>query len=378
MNQRKRLVENEPMKNLNHKASVIYSSALLVLVVLMIWLGAGGCSFEKDGDDFLGMKKIDFHSHYRYPRVSLIHFFKQYEIQAILIDVTTSDSSGIQRRWDPQKAHRDLYPEHFYLCTSFSGDGIDEDSYAHKVIEQIAEDVRNGAMMVKVWKNFGMVTQDSTGAFVQIDDARLRPIWEYLTEQGIPVIAHIGEPIQAWRPLDDPTNPHYGYYQDHPQYHAFNHPEIPSWESIMRARDRWISANPDLTIIGAHLGSMSHDVTLVAERLDAYPNFYVETAARFGDLARQPSEKVKSFFTEYQDRILFGTDYGNTTPEAEMDPADLTAEVERIQDNYRLLWDYVATKDSVIIRGQHTEGLGLEKSTLEKFFYANALKILGL
>ena len=61
----------------------------------------------------------------------------------------------------------------------------------------------------------------------------------------------------------------------------------------MQARDRWLAKNPSLTAIGAHLGSMAYDVAEVARRLELYPNFYVETAARFADLAKQRSSAVR-------------------------------------------------------------------------------------
>ena len=53
---------------------------------------------------------------------------------------------------------------------------------------------------------------------------------------------------------------------------------------LFRRGTTWISKNPDLKILCAHMGSMSHDVDMIAERLDKFENMYVEPAARFGDL----------------------------------------------------------------------------------------------
>ena len=41
----------------------------------------------------------------------------------------------------------------------------------------------------------------------------------------------------------------------------------------------------------------------VIARLDRYPNFYVDCAARTPDLTLLPSEKVRAFFAKYQDTI---------------------------------------------------------------------------
>lgn len=326
--------------------------------------------------DQQSVKKIDMHAHYQYERDYLPGFYKKWNMQALLVDVAIADSVGVNRSWDEYVAHAKAQPDLFFLCSSLIGVGIDAPDFAEKQIEQLGKEIEEGAKMVKVWKNFGMVTKDATGKFIQIDDARLQPIWNFLAERNIPVMAHIGEPVQAWRPLDDKNNPHFGYYSDHPEYHAYKHSEIPSYETIITARDNWITNNPDLRILCAHMGSMSHDVDMVAERLDKFSNIYVEPAARFGDLVGQDSKKVKSFFEKYQDRIMFGTDYGNSSPQGEISVDDLKNEQQNLQENYQRLWTYVATKDSVAERGQKNIGLGLSVEVLNKFYYQNASNFL--
>ncbi len=323
------------------------------------------------------LKKIDVHTHFKYSREYLPEFFKKWNMQGVLVDVYREDSKGIVRSWDEYLTHAQTYPEMFRLCSAIIGVGIDAPDYAQKTIEQLSREIDSGARMVKVWKNFGMVTQDASGKYIQIDDPRLQPIWDFLKSKQIPVMAHIGEPEQAWRELD-PKNPHYGYYMGHPQYHAYNFPEIPSYETIIAARDNWVQKNPDLNILCAHLGSMSHNVDMVAERLDKFPNMYVETAARFGDLASQDSDKVKAFFTKYQDRVFFGSDYGNSTPQDSLRITQPEEELRSLDTNYRLLWEYLSGTDSLEIRGQKTRGLGLPVDILKKVYYQNTVDFLKL
>lgn len=324
------------------------------------------------------VNKIDVHAHYKYERDYLAAFFKKWNMQGVLVDVSISDTVGVNRSWDEYVAHTKAQPDLFFLCSSLIGVGIDAPDFAEKQIQRIKEEIVAGALMVKVWKNFGMVTKDASGKFIQIDDARLQPIWDFLRARNIPVMAHIGEPVQAWRSLDDPNNPHYGYYMDHPEYHAYQHPEIPSYETIITARDNWIANNPELKILCAHMGSMSHDVTMVAERLDKFPNIYVEPAARFGDLVGQDSDKVRAFFEKYQDRIMFGTDYGTSRPQDGMTNDELKAEEQNLDASYQRLWTYVATKDSVAERGQKNIGLGLPINILNKFYHQNVIGFLKL
>jgi predicted TIM-barrel fold metal-dependent hydrolase len=328
--------------------------------------------------DQRSIKKVDMHAHFKYERDYLPAFLKKWNMKGNLVDVSLADTTGVKRSWNEYVTLAKAQPELFFLCSSLIGVGIDEPDFAEKQIERLKTEIEQGARMVKVWKNFGMVTKDASGEFIQIDDSRLQPIWDFLKEENIPVMAHIGEPVQAWRPLDDPNNPHYGYYSEHPEYHAYQHPEIPSYETIITARDNWIAKNPDLKILCAHLGSMSHDVAMVAERLDKFPNVYVEPAARFGDLVGQDSEKVRAFFEKYQDRILFGTDYGNSKPQDGMSPDDLSSEQKNLDEDYQRLWMYVSSKDSIAERGQKNVGLGLSEAVLEKFYYGNAVGFLDL
>ncbi|MGW9686276.1 amidohydrolase family protein [Flagellimonas sp. 2504JD1-5] len=328
--------------------------------------------------DEKSIQKIDVHAHYKYDRDYLQDFFKEWNMKGILVDVAIEDSTGIRRSWQEYTELSQARPELFWLCSSLIGVGISDPDFAKKEIARLTEEIKQGAKMVKVWKNFGMVTKDANGIFIQIDDERLQPIWDFLKEKGIPVMAHIGEPVQAWRPLDDPNNPHYGYYTQNPQYHAFQHPEIPNYETIISARDNWISKNPDLKILCAHMGSMSHDVDMIAERLDKFENIYVEPAARFGDLAGQDSKKVRTFFEKYQDRIMFGTDYGNNSSQDLFSADAFQKERNELHEAYSQKWRYLSSRDSLEIRNQKTVGLGLSKAVLQKVYYQNIANLLKL
>jgi len=318
------------------------------------------------------VQKIDIHSHFQFTRDYLPEFFEKWNMQSVLVDVAIEDS----RAWDSYVENEQQNSNLFFLCSSLIGTGIDSPDFAQKNIKRLEKEIASGAKMVKVWKNFGMVTKDGSGNFIQIDDKRLQPIWDFLVEKEIPVMAHIGEPVQAWRPLDDPKNPHFGYYTEHPQYHAYKLLEIPAYETIIAARDRWIENNPSLQILCTHMGSMSHDVEMVAERLDKFPNMYVEPAARFGDLASQDSKKVNAFFQKYQDRVFFGTDYGNSMVQDSI--SDLEIEKKELDENYNNLWKYLSGTDSLIIRNQKTNGLGLPTDILKKVYFQNASSFLKL
>ncbi|MGF1557628.1 MAG: amidohydrolase family protein [Flavobacteriaceae bacterium] len=325
-------------------------------------------------------ERIDTHAHFKYDRDYLEPFMKNRKMKAVLVDVSkidATDSISVERSWDEYVALAQKHPDLFWLCSSLIGVGIDAPDFAEKEIARLTKEIAQGAKMVKVWKNFGMVTKDNAGNYIQIDDPRLQPIWNFLKAQNIPVIAHIAEPLQAWRPLD-PKNPHFGYYSEHPEYHAYNFPKIPSYETIIAARDNWIAKNPDLQILCAHIGSMSHDVDMVAARLDKYPNMKVELAARFGDLATQDSKKVRAFFEKYQDRIMFGSDFGNGQVQDSLSHEQLVLEQEELAAQYDLLDAYLSSSDTLLIRGQTNVGLALPSEVLKKVYVTNVTDFLKL
>jgi predicted TIM-barrel fold metal-dependent hydrolase len=320
--------------------------------------------------DLRAIPKVDVHAHYRTDNPELVPALAAWNARAVLVNVTGSDRK-IDEKWRDMSALRAAHPDRFYQVATFDPFRIDEPDFAPKVIEQLRAQIAAGAKGVKVWKDIGMEVKDANGRYVQIDDPRFQPIWDFLVAQNVPVMAHIAEPLAAWRPLTD-SSPHFWYYSNNPQYHAYSHPEIPRHEEIIAARDRWLARNPKLTVVAMHLASLEYDVAEVAKRLDAYPNLYVETAARINDLAMQPSERVRDFFVRYQDRVMWGTDFG--------EGAVSRAGLESSFDQH---WRYYATPDTVTLgsaRGWHrtVKGLALPRAALEKFAHRNAERVLRL
>jgi len=312
--------------------------------------------------------KVDVHAHYRTDAPELIAALAEWNVRAVLVNVTGSERN-IAEKWRDFRALQAAHPDRFFLVTTFDPFRFNQPDFVSSTIAQLRADIAAGAKGVKVWKDIGMELKDDRGMYVQIDHPRFQPIWDFLAEQRIPVMAHIGEPMAAWQPLNE-ASPHFWYYTNNPQYHAWAHPEIPRHEEIIAARDRWIARNPRLTIIGMHLASLEYDVDEVGKRLDAYPNLYVETAARINDLAMQPSEKVRDFFLRYQNRVMWGTDFG----EGSTSRAGLNASFDQ-------QWRYYASGDTVTLgsaRGWHrtVQGLSLPMTVLDKFAHRNAERVL--
>jgi predicted TIM-barrel fold metal-dependent hydrolase len=169
----------------------------------------------------------------------------------------------------------------------------------------IDDGFKNGAVAVKFWKEIGMVVKDPNGRYVMVDDPRFDPLFDLIQRSGKTVIAHIGEPYNCWLPLDSMTvDGDRHYFKEHPQYHGYLHPEVPGYWKQIEARDHVLAKHPKLHVVGCHLGSLEFDVDELAKRLDGYPNFAVDMAARIVHFQVQDQNKVRKFILKYQDRLL--------------------------------------------------------------------------
>lgn len=274
------------------------------------------------------------------------------------------------------EAYRSISHRHrgrFAWITSFDLPRFDDAGYCQAVIEQLEKDFADGAVAVKIWKNVGMVVKKPNGDFLQMDDPLYQPIWDYLIKLKKPLLGHLADPLQCWLPLTE-KGAYCSYYRKHPEWHMYTKPDFPHHSEIMAARDRVLEKNPGLQFVGAHLGSMEYDLDEVARRLDAYPNFAVDTSARFWSIALQDRDKVIRFFDRYQDRVLFGIDSG--VPGGLLAEPDLSIEdrVNSIRSTYEMEFQYFETDGMIDLHGDQIQGIKLPESIQRKFYWENAMR----
>jgi predicted TIM-barrel fold metal-dependent hydrolase len=222
-----------------------------------------------------------------------------------------------------------------------------------------------GAQGLKIWKLFGLQVRDQAGVLADVDDQRLIPIWETAGELGLPVVIHVADPVAFFDPIDA-TNERWEELGAHPDW-AFTSPPFPPFLHILDGLHRLVARHPATTFIGAHVGCYAENLDWVGAMLDDCPNYYVDIAARLGELGRQPYT-ARRFFLRYQDRILFGSDMGP-------DP-----------DGYRVAYRLLETEDEyfnyntgpVPAQGRwYAYGLNLPDEVLLKVYSTNAQHVLG-
>jgi len=270
----------------------------------------------------------------------------------------------------------DFYKEHLRQCQAVSKERfivffspdfsrIDEPDFGNKEAARLEEAVKLGCRGLKIFKTLGLINRDKSGKLIPVDDPRIDPIWAKCGELRIPVMIHVTDPVAFFTPLDK-YNERYDELQAHPDW-LFYGPQYPSKNEILTQRNRVIARHPKTIFVGAHVANLPEDLGAVAQWLDTYPNLYVDIDARISELGRQPYT-ARKFFIKYQDRITFGTD---TMPSAVA---------------YRIYYRFLETDDEYFnpSGGHHLQGrwniygIFLPNEVLEKVYYKNAEKLLGM
>lgn len=314
---------------------------------------------------------IDAHIHYGDDHPNLLALLEKRRIKLLNISFAAQPGRSWRKSADRYRDLAQQHPERFAWCTSFDLPEPDEDGYIDRIVGELERDFAQGAVGCKIWKNIGMEVRKEDGSYLLVDDPILDPVFESVTAAGRTLLAHIAEPLACWQPLDE-SNPHYGYYSRNPQWHMVGRSDMPSHGALMAARDRVLERHPRMRFVGAHLASLEWDVDVLAERFDRYPNLVVDISARVVDLICQDSSKVRRFFIEYQDRILFGTDVVLRGSLSEMAEEARDEALAGLDARFETYLAYLESGTLVRERGRESEGLNLPAAVLDKILRTNA------
>lgn len=326
-------------------------------------------------DDFLSTKKIDAHTHLDAGSSAMTEQAIADNFRLVFINTDAPDELvTIDDQFSFASAQHKQFPDRANFVTTFSLKNWNSADWADQTIAKLKEDFKNGAIGVKVWKNIGMTYKDSTGQFIMIDNPRFDPVIQFIEDQHKVLVGHLGEPKNCWLPIDQMTvNGDKSYFKDHPQYHMFLHPEYPSYDEQIAARDRFLERHPTLRFVGAHLGSLEWSVDELAKRLDKFPNMGVDMAERICHLqyqAQKDYKKVRNFILKYQDRLMYGTDFSI------IESSNVQESKAHWHEVWLSDWKYFVTDEKMTVPSVDGEidGLKLPKEVVDKIYYKNAVK----
>ncbi len=256
--------------------------------------------------------------------------------------------------------------------------------FFRKAPDLLEKAVEAGALGLKCFKDLGLTVRDREGRLLAIDDPRLFPIWERAEKLGTIVAFHTTDPVAFFAPWN-PANERWKELELHPEWSFADRQRFPERDAILLQRDNVIRRYPGLRFHGCHVGNNSEDLAAAARRLDAFPNFSMDVAARLGELGRHSSEEGHRFFTKYQDRLMFGTDH-MFYPDGEVQGAgpQKRFSAEENARFYGAHWTYFQTSRKQFdhptpIQGDwKIDAVALEPPVLHKLYWENARRLYRL
>lgn len=322
--------------------------------------------------DFSRIDKIDAHVHVHGTAKRFMAAAIRDNFRILTINTDYPDFPPIAEQELAAVSLRQRYPGRVAFAATFSAENFAAAGWTEAALARIEAALRDGAAGVKLWKNFGMSLRSADGSYVMPDDARLEPILAKVQAVNAVLLGHQAEPLNCWLPVEKMTvRSDQDYFREHPQYYMYRHPDMPSHEAILAARDRMLASHPALRFDAVHLASLEWDVDRLAAFLDRFPNANADVAARMVHLefqAVRDPDKVRQFLIRYQDRILYGSDdaYGP-------DDANPAAAAE-VRNGWAQDWRFLATADLMNSPdfGPSFRALHLPREVIDKIYRRNA------
>jgi predicted TIM-barrel fold metal-dependent hydrolase len=289
------------------------------------------------GADFLAdLPKISTHEHYRaggsfdaYRAVA-----KELGIRKVILLPTGDppDNRGYREHMASLLEVAKQYPD--FVIPFATVNPADADAVA-----LLADAVHRGARGLKLMvghPDYYTAPLDGPAMFAVFEEAR---------SLGIPVLMHVS-------PMRIPK-------------------QMPEFEHLLRAF-------PSVLVIAAHYARTPPNFDETARLLDTYPNLYMDISMG-GGLSRYQGEiprflrRYRDVILTYQDRLLWGTDMILDAGETE------TSIRERIETDFLLLGTRLYVDPRVGRDETSIEfGLDLPRPVIEKIFYDNPQRILGI
>jgi predicted TIM-barrel fold metal-dependent hydrolase len=253
------------------------------------------------------------------------------------------------------------YPGRFELWCGFDYTGYDKPGFGPAAVAELERCFIKGAKGVGELGDKGegeIYSKPVPGYGLHLDDARMKPLLHKCAELKMPINIHIAEPYWMYLPADSTNDGlmNAATWKVNVKPGMLNHAElIKSLENALRE-------NPKTLFIACHFANCEYDLSIAGRLLDKYNNLYLDISARYAETATIP-RYMEKFYTQYQDRLLYGTDMG----------------MDRMM--YQVTFRVLETLDEHFYYmeqfGYHwaMNGFGLSDPILNKLYMQNALKI---
>ena len=273
------------------------------------------------------------------------------------------------------------YSGRFVTCVNIPWERIDEPEFPKKAMAIVEQAYKDGARCVKVFKSLGLGARDSSGKLVRVDDHRADAVWSKAGELRMPVMIHTGDPAAFFRP-PTPDNERYGELGVHPEW-SFYGPQWPSREELLAQLLRVVANHPETDFLGLHFGNNPEDIRWVARVMERFPNFWLDTGARVGEIGRHNPAELRAVFLRFQDRVLFGTDAAYEDDHLTLGvPEPRSKTIEESREFFRRHWEFFETDHRNIEHPSPIQGnwkvnaINLPPEVLRKLYSENAKRLI--
>jgi predicted TIM-barrel fold metal-dependent hydrolase len=301
---------------------------------------------------------VDIHSHQAASAGNMPRLVREMDALNLRVLNNLSGGSGERLKRNVDAIRNSPYRDRFTVFANLDFGGFAA-GWGTRAAAQFEEDVRNGAIGLKIFKDLGMTARKADGSRIAIDDPELDPVWAAAGRLNVPVLIHTAEPPAFYEPPDY-TNERWLELALFPSRRNYDPGQV-KFQQLVAERDRVFAKHPKTRFIAAHFGYHGHDLKTAGALLDRLPNVYLEVAAVLYEFGRQP-RTAAAFFTKYQNRVMFGKDV--------YAPAE-----------FPYYWRVFETADEYFdyYRGYHAfwklYGMALPDHVLRKLYYENALRV---
>ena len=321
---------------------------------------------------FKDLPKLDTHVHINHFNPAMIENAIRNNIKYLSINVDVDEYPPIPEQEEIIIRLKKDFGNSINYAASFEAAGWEDPKWTGRTLDEIKKSLDRGAVGVKVWKNIGMTLRDKTGNYVMVDDPSLDPIYDFLAANDVTLLGHIGEPKNCWLPLGEMTvASDRDYFSKNPDFHMYLHPEMPSYQSQLDARNNMLTKHPGLKFVGLHLTCQEWSTGEIGKFLDRFPNAAVDLAERVCHLQYQALtdwKKVYDFLINYQDRIIYGTDlqYFKSTVTGKL--------IKEMDNRYAMHWQFFTSGETMTapkVSGEFN-GMKLPDEVIQKIYFENA------
>ncbi len=270
-------------------------------------------------------------------------------------------SGATGKAFDDTYALYAKYSNRFEVWCGFDCTGYDKPGFGPAAVKELERCYKVGA------RGVGELGDKGKGLFygkppawgMHLDDPRMDPLLEKCAELKMPMNIHVGDPYWMYLPMDARNDGLMNAYS----WRLDNQPGIVGLEGMVDILERAVARHPRTIFVACHFANCCYNLTRLGQLFDKYPNLYADNSARYAETAAIP-RFVGKFYEKYQDRIVYGTDMGES-----VETYRFTFRVLESADEHFYAWNFSTYHWPLY-------GLALNDQILQKVYRANAMKIL--